>query len=62
MTGVNLVHVPYRGGSLAVADLKNKPNEVVDNLNREINVMVADPGMKRGFPRWEAKLVESDAE
>jgi hypothetical protein len=30
--------VPYRGGSPAVADLKNTLNEVVDNLNREIDV------------------------
>jgi tripartite-type tricarboxylate transporter receptor subunit TctC len=52
---------------------KNTPTEVVAKLNREINVMVADPRMKAriaevggevltGSPTEFAKLIESDAE
>ena len=135
VTGVHMVHVPYRGAAPAVADLiagqvqvmfeflstsieliragklralamasgkrwpalpdlptvgdflvgfdgvqvtgtaapKNTPTEVVAKLNREINVMVADPRMKAriaevggevltGSPTEFAKLIESDAE
>ena len=52
---------------------KNTPNEAVAKLNREINVMVADPRMKvriaevggealAGSPTEFAKFIEGDAE
>jgi tripartite-type tricarboxylate transporter receptor subunit TctC len=135
MTGVEMIHVPYRGGAPAVTDMiagqvqvmfdflassleqiragtlralamtsakrwpeladlptvgdflpgfeatssggiaapKNTPTAVVERLNREINVMLADPGMKARFaevggepitgsPTEFAKLIEADAE
>jgi tripartite-type tricarboxylate transporter receptor subunit TctC len=110
LTGVNLVHVPYRGGAPAVADLlggqvqvmfdalpesieyisagklrplalttatrsaalpdlptvsdwhgigapKNTPMEIVNKLNNEINVGLADPKMKARFAGLSATVL-----
>ncbi len=71
MTGVNIVHVPYRGTAPALTDLlggqvqvtftamtssiayiragsapTGTPAEVIDKLNKEINVALADPRIK----------------
>ena len=64
MTGVNMLHVPYRGGGPALTDVvpgydasgwfgigapKNTPVEIVDKLHKEINAGLADPGLKTRF-------------
>src|SRR5215813_5563689 len=79
MTGVNMLHVPYRGATPAVTATtrwqglpdvptlgdfvpgfetnawagigapKNTPAEIIDTLNREINVALADPTIKARF-------------
>ena len=54
MAGVNLVHVPYRGGAPALTNLlggqpRNTPSEIVGKLNTEINVGLADPKLKARF-------------
>ncbi len=67
MTGVNLVHVPYRGAGPALVDLlggqvlwtgigapKNTPAEIVDKLNKEINAALADPKTKARLAAWGA--------
>jgi tripartite-type tricarboxylate transporter receptor subunit TctC len=61
------------GAPVGIAAPKNTPNEVLDRLNREINVILADPRMKAsiaelagealtGSPTEFAKLIEADAE
>ncbi len=57
MAGVEMIHVPYRGGGAVLSDLlggqvqvfgapKKTPVQIIDKLNREINAALDDPKLK----------------